>query len=540
MLRSASQRIVLASDGARLLIAFAAGLLAAVAMPPLYLLPALFVALPIAVFVLDGAGPGRLWPRAGTLWRAFAAGWAFGFGYFVAGLWWLGAAFLVESDEFLWALPLGVVGLPAFLAIFHGLGFALARLLWSETPLRILALAFGLGAVELLRGHVLTGFPWNSLGQAAGAHLALLQSASLFGVEGLGVLLVAIAAAPAALAAARPAARLLPISLAALALAGLMLFGHLRLEAAGGYAAGTTGVQGVRLRVVQPNVAQREKDRPDGGADLLRRYLALSDRSTSPASTGLADVTHLVWPESAFPFLLAEEPVALAAIADALPPSTVLITGAVRRLEGEAGAADRFGNALLAIDSDGAIFAAYDKIRLVPFGEFLPLDATLRTLGLRQFVSTPGTFEPGRIRPAIATPGAPPLLPLICYEAIFPEPLNSDLLEAAAIVNVTNDAWFGETFGPHQHFEQARMRAVEYGIPLIRSANTGISAVVDAYGRIVRQIPLGEEGVIDSHLPPRAEATPMVALSRTPVLALLILAFIATIGGKWLGARDRP
>ncbi len=282
------------------------------------------------------------------------------------------------------------------------------------------------------------------------------------------------------------------------------------------------------LRIVQPNISQRDKNREGASEEVLRRYLELSDRATTPQSTGLADATHVFWPESPFPFVLADEPRALAIIADALPARTQLITGAVR-LEQSPGGERRFYNALQAVSPDGVITASYDKVHLVPFGEYLPLASWLERLGLRQFVTTPGGFEAGSARTIMTVQGLPPFLPLICYEAIFPEAVRGLEERPQLLVNVTNDAWFGTTFGPYQHFEQARMRAVESGLPLVRSANTGISAVVDPYGRVLREIALGESGVADSPLPRAINAPPALRFGAITVALLGILMLFGCI-----------
>jgi apolipoprotein N-acyltransferase len=234
----------------------------------------------------------------------------------------------------------------------------------------------------------------------------------------------------------------------------------------------------------------------------MRRYLTLSDHAASADRSGVKDVTHLFWPESAFPFILAREPTALAQIAALLPPGVTLVTGAVRMVDALPGDAGRqFFNAIQVVGDDGTILDSSDKVHLVPFGEYLPLSGLLTSLGLRQFVHTPGGFESGSVRKLLSVPGLPPVAPLICYEAIFPGEVVAPGPRPGVLVNVTNDAWFGITPGPHQHFAQARLRAVEEGIPLVRAANNGISAVVDPFGRIVSSLGLGEVGVVDATLP---------------------------------------
>ncbi|WP_374545142.1 apolipoprotein N-acyltransferase [Rhodoblastus sp.] len=508
-----AQRVILAEGWTRRLIAFLGGATGALALAPVGFFPAFFIPMTLSVWLLDGSGGESL--LAG-LRRAAGAGWWLGFGYFVAGLWWLGAAFLAEADRFAWALPLGVFGLPAVLAVFTALGFAFARLLWSAGPARLFALAAGLSAAEALRGSVLTGFPWNDFGMALGDNLVLAQTASLWGLYGLTILSVLIFSAPALLA--QPGRRRVFYGALAL-LAGLGLFGFIRLSAP------SAEVKGVRLRIVQPNVPL-EDFRIDRRDQLLEHYLSLSDRATSPQTSGVADVTHLFWPESSFPFILGRDGAALSLLASRLQ-NAVLFTGAARA-DGEN--SGHYFNAIQVI-SGGEIKESYDKKHLVPFGEYLPLARVLRRLGISQFVAIPGGFDSGESSRFLTAPGLPPVVPMVCYESIFPNEIanriNAQPLRPGALLNVTNDGWFGLTSGPYQHFAQARLRTIEQGLPLIRAANTGVSAILDPYGRAVAIAPLGVEAVLDGGLP---KALPPTLFSRFPYTGPIVLWILALIG----------
>jgi apolipoprotein N-acyltransferase len=487
-------RIVLLDGWRRLAVAAAAGGVAALSMPPLNLLPALLIAFPAAVWLVDGAVAGSSRFAFANLKAAFVAGWGFGFGYFLGGLWWLGAAFLVEDDQFAWALPLGVVGLPAALALFHAAGFALARLLWSEGPLRILAFAGSLALAEWLRGFVLTGFPWNSFGQALGATDWTAQTAALVGLEGMTLLVLLIFAAPATLAtAATRRGRWVPTALALSAFVALAAHGVWRLPSG---AAPT--VADVGILIMQPNIGQREKNRLTG-QEVLTRYISLT---AGADGKGAGEATHIFWPESPFPFLLSREPSALGQIAAMLKPKATLVTGAARAEDApSASGRPRYFNSIHVVGPDGVIVDSYDKAHLVPFGEYLPFRDLFQRIGLRQFVEVPGGFEAGARRKLLSIRGLPPAVPLICYEAIFPAESAIPGPRAGLLVNVTNDGWFGRTFGPHQHLAQARLRAIEQGLPMVRAANTGISAIIDPYGRVVRSLPLGVQGVVAGSLP---------------------------------------
>jgi apolipoprotein N-acyltransferase len=545
-----AERVILSSGWRRRVIAFGTGAVGALALAPVDFLPAMVIPMTAAVWLIDGSVEWRGQAglphvrarniRVASIARSFEIGWWWGFGYFVASLWWLGAAFLVEPEEFAWALPLGVFGLPAYLALFSGLAFALARLVWAPGASRVLALAATLGLTEWLRGHVLTGFPWNSLGMALGDHLVLAQFASIGGLYSLNVLIVAIFAAPAVYAdkaASGRGRRILalpvPVFVAACAFAAIALFGALRLSG------GSPGfVAGVKLRIMQPNGAHGDSFSAENKDAILSHYLTLSDRATGPSHTGLADTTVLVWPESAFPFILSRDPRALAEIGAALPQGTSLVTGAAR--VGEASDAapgeqrrPQFFNAIHVIARGGLILDTYDKMHLVPFGEYMPAQKLFERLGLHHFVHIPGGFASGYVHSMIIVPGLPPAVPLICYEAIFPDEVASAATiegpRPGLMLNVTDDAWFGMTAGPYQHFAQARLRTIEEGLPLVRAATTGISAVIDPYGRVLAKLALGEEGVLDASLPQKIAAPPYV---HAPVFAGLcgwIGAFLAAL-----------
>lgn len=515
--------IVLAWGWRRLAIAFGSGAASALAMAPFHFWPILFVTFPLLVWLIDGSAAGR---GRGIL-AAAAAGWWFGFGYFLAGLYWVGFAFLVDADIFGWLMPFAVLSLPAGLALFTAAGTALARLLWCPGPVRILALALALTAAEWARGHVLTGFPWNAFGYALTSPLVLAQSAAVFGLWGLTLLAVAIFAAPAVLIddPIDNRHRAFAPALALAVLVALAGYGAWRLAATP-----TAFVDDVRLRIMQPNLPQDQKFNYQAKQQVMSRYLALSGRATESRPGGLRDVTHLIWPESAFPFFLVREADALAQIATLLPPGTRLFTGAARpAAPGLDGRSLRAYNAIYAIDHDGTVLAVYDKLHLVPFGEYLPFQDFLERLGLMQLTKVQGGFLAGDYRRVMAVPGAPPAVPLICYEIVFPGEVDARGERGGWMLNVTNDGWFGDSTGPYQHLHQARIRAIEQGLPLVRAANTGISAVVDPVGRIIAALPLGAEGVLDAGLPQGIAPPPYLRWNGAPALILLAVAAVCVL-----------
>ncbi len=521
--RALTAGIILSWGWKRAMIALVAGALSALAMAPFNAWPILFLTIPVAVWLLDGAGAGRL----GGVPAAALSGWWFGFGYFVAGLYWVGYAFLVDADTFAWLLPFAVMGLPAGLALFMALGFGLARLIWTPDAFRILSLASALTFTEWLRGHILTGFPWNTFGYALTEPLALAQTASLVGLWGLTFIAIAVFASPAILTDDRAVTRRpwIALTLAVAVLAAMGIYGTLRLA---GHP--TRFVDKVKLRLMQPNLKQDVKFNYAAKQAVMDKYLSLSDRATGPKSSGVRDATILIWPESAFPFFLAREADAMAQIANLLPQGTVLVTGAIRPPDQPAGTQiTRAYNSIYVIDHDGTILSVYDKLHLVPFGEYLPFQSAMEKLGFVQITKMRGGFIPGDRRRTMTVPNAPGMLPLICYEAIFPGDIIPGGDRPGWIVNLTNDGWFGISTGPYQHLQQARLRAVEEGLPLVRAANTGISAVIDPFGRIVAHLELGTEGVLDSALPKSASPTIFSRVRDIPAALAIALSAIVVI-----------
>jgi apolipoprotein N-acyltransferase len=499
----------------RLLLAFAAGAVSALAFAPFNAFPVLFVSVPVFVWLLDGAeGAGS---RLRRLAPAAAVGWAFGFGFFLAGLWWIGAAFLVDAGIFVFLMPIAVLALPAGLALFWAAGAMLARALWSEGAARVPTFALAMTIAEYARGHLFTGFPWNAFGYALTPVPVMMQAASLVGVWGLTLVAFLVFAAPATLGDERRSGRVAIIGTAAVLLALQAGFGVVRLAGAS-----DAMVPGVHLRVVQPSIPQDERWMASSAEAIMDQYAALS--RSPPTAPSTPPFTLLIWPESAFPFFLTERPETLAAIAALLPDGTALITGAARR-DPEKGRTAPVFNSVYVIADNGEIADAYDKVHLVPFGEYLPWRWLFDAVGIRQLVAVAGGFAPGAILRTLTAGSAPPFGPLICYEVIFPAAVLAPGERPAWLINVTNDAWYGNTPGPYQHFLQAQVRAVEEGLPLVRAANSGISAIVDSYGRVLASLPLDRVGVVDATLPVGLATTLYGRLG--DILLVAMLAFTA-------------
>ncbi len=509
-------------------LAAALGAAAAAALPPAHALPLLAVSFTGLLWLIDGSR---------SPWRAALAGWWFGFAHFLASIYWIGAALLTDPSRFGWLVAPAVIGLSAGFALFPALAAFAARL--PATPLagRALAFAAAWSAAEWLRGNLLTGFPMNLVGTVWAPSLGMIQSAALIGVYGLGFVTVLAAASPAALAAPAAEGRagrwLLPAAAFGL-LAALWAGGEARLALAPERAP-----TGVHLRLVQANVDQSRKWREGERLAAVERHIRLSRRP------GLESVDAVIWPEAAVTYFLDESEALRAFVSEAAPPGGHVITGAPRRTVRE-GQTAAYWNSLHALTEAGAVAATYDKHHLVPFGEYIPLrgllDLAPMTYGARDYSAGPGPRT-------LSLPGLPPFSPLICYEAIFPGAALAEGAGAPAaerpgwLLNLTNDGWFGRTAGPYQHFQAARLRAVEEGLPLVRAANTGISAVVDSYGRVVARLGLGETGILDAPLPPALAAAPPFA--RLGDWSLVILLAPAALAALALGAtrarrRERP
>jgi apolipoprotein N-acyltransferase len=440
---------------------------------------------------------------------AFKIGFAFGFGYFTLSLHWMAGAFLVEPDLFLWALPLGIFGLPAVLALFWGAAAAIAHLFWSDFFQRIVGLAVSIAGFEFLRGHIFTGFPWNLPGMALGFSLETLQISSLMGIYGMSFLVLLIALSPAAIWPKLDqtiAQRFGPFVISLFALGTTYIFGVWNLSRFD-----VEMRNDVTLRLVQPNIPQNEKWQFEYSEAIFQKLIALSTERTTPNDPGLIAATHLIWPESVFPFFVAENPDALARIARMLPNGTSLLAGAAREnidLSGVGTSPAGVYNSIVSFNDQGEINGTYNKVRLVPFGEYVPFKSVLGLLGIREMVSASDSFIHGKPSQNLMSPSATPaFLPLVCYEVIFSGGLGKAVQNAQWMLNLTNDAWFEGTIGAEQHFAHARLRAIEEGVPLVRVANKGVTAIVDPLGRITVQLSKSEASAINAKLPERLERT---------------------------------
>jgi len=485
--------------------AFALGAVAALALPPVHALPALLLAVP-ALFIMASEAP--------TARRAALIGLAWGWGFHIAGLHWLTNAILTEVERYWWLVPIAVPALALPLGAFTILPALAARLGAPGWP-RLLIFAAAWVVAEMLRGVMFTGFPWNLLGTVWAFGSFPLQGAAVIGVHGLSLATVLLALAP--LLGARGWAAMAG-GIGVFALVGLVRLWPAEPEP-----------HPVVMVLVQGNVAQEVKWREDTRMPIFQRYIELSRggvRLAEQEAPGSRIV--VVWPETASPFLLASDRDAALLATAPLPPGALLLAGTVRAEFDAAGRAARLWNSLVALDAQGALLDSYDKAHLVPFGEYMPFRGLLPV----RLVQSAFDFTAGPGRQAIILPGLPSFSPLICYEVIFPAAVAPQT-RPGFLLNVTNDAWFGVSAGPHQHLATARLRAVEEGLPLVRAAQTGISVVFDSRGREVARMGLAETGVLLAPLPRAAPPTIFARLGFiAPGLLIIMVVCLAGIGNR--------
>ncbi len=472
---------------------FVCGLASCTAFAPYFWFPVLWFS-----FAVLGAKNNTATHKQ-SFWNAFC----FGAGLGVTGMNWLAYAMMIDNSEYFWLIPFIWIGFGLFFGLYYGLTALLASFSRPGIP-RWLAFAGWFGVVEWIRGWAFSGFPWNVVGNIWNNTLPILQSVSVVGVYGLGIITVLIFTTPSF------GRKLKPTLLALTGLGFLYALGAWRL-----YDAQNDAVWGIQLRVVQPNIPCTLKWNPRHARENLNKLIKLSKENNQ-------NITHIIWPESAFSFLINYDEQDRLQLMPAMRQGAVLITGAMRAVDPQKRSA---ANSLVVLDDLTNIRAYYDKAHLVPFGEYTPLRGILP---LDKFVPFESDIAAGPGPRTIPIYKALPAAPMVCYEAIFSGEVVDKSKRPAWLINVTNDGWYGLSAGPYHHFAMAQTRAVEEGLPLVRSANTGISGVVDPYGRIWHRLDLGEEGVIDSNLPKALPPTPFTKYGhKIPLLLAGILILIS-------------
>jgi apolipoprotein N-acyltransferase len=513
MLGRLDARLALVTGWRRYLVLTFLGALGALALPPVHVVPAFCLGLWAIVWGIERAPSSR---------AAFATGWWVAFGYFLAGLYWIASALLVDPLKFGWMIPFIVGGLSALMAFFVGAAAATVRRLKLKGVAGVLALAVAWLFFEWVRSWLFSGFPWNLAGYVWAFSDGMNQFAALAGIWGLSLVTIVGLGLPALLArpAKNPRTVVLAVASGLSLLLAIWVGGTIRLSMAA-----PVPSDGLHLRIVQASIPQTLKNDSDAAYKNVLRQVEMTKGTPGGEAARL-----VLWPEAAVPFLIDREPMLRNALAGVVPRGGSPYTGPPRG-EPETGPLDQVRNSLNVLDEHGTIRATFDKFHLVPLGEYVPLRR------LFPFISkvTPGgmDFTAGAGPTTIRLPGIPAVGPVICYEVIFPHAIVNEADRPDWIVNLTNDGWFGITSGPHQHFASARLRAVEEGLPLVRAANTGISGIVDSYGRVIKELGLGEVGVIDGVLPQPLAPTPYARGGDWNVLALgLIAALLALVCHK--------
>ncbi|RZV45084.1 MAG: apolipoprotein N-acyltransferase [Acidimicrobiales bacterium] len=483
---------------------------------------------------LDGAAAFDKPIKAG-FWR----GLFFGFGYFLFGFYWISAAFVARGSDYVMIMPFAVLLFCFGLSLFWAAASALYVKLvgGSRRPIRALIFAGLFFLTEYARGHILSGLPWNLPGYVFEAGKPVSQFASVVGVYGLSALILFLSAALAVLMS--PNRReVWPAVASVSVLAGLYGYGHNRLENSE-----TAYVEDVTLRIVHARIPQRDKFDSDKYTQNANHYLQLT------VSPGFDEVTHVIWPEGAVPGLMLEDASLMAALDDVFNSGTgnppVFITETVReeRIPGKLN--PRYYNSAAAITFDPVAppqqTSFYDKRNLVPFGEHIPGGEFVETLGLQALSTAMVSISPGRTRNVPTIPGLPPVSIQICYEIIFPG-FTPKILEPSGqepqwILNLSNDAWYGNSTGPQQHINQAGYRAIEEGLPVVRSTSGGISGVINAYGRIDAKLGVFDNGVLDARLPRITEEN-IYNRFVNPIIALIILLILISCWWRLHAQRD--
>lgn len=461
-----------------------AGLLSALAFAPLHLVPFLCLSYPCLLLVLMKRPFGT---------QSFVYGWYFGFGQFYGGFYWIGHAFITQEDVAGWVGFVAVGFLAGGMAVYSGLVTLLVRYIHRKGAFNqisvILSFVILWNLAEWLRGHLFSGFPWNLSGYVWGFSDIMLQSTAFYGIYGLGVVTIFLSLTPLLPRIWQKAVGL------CVPLAALFVFGLFRLPDDIAYH------DDVRLRIIQPNISQRDKWDSAKKADNFLKYMAMSS-----AGEGEEKPTHVIWPETAVIYFLDQDEFRRFLISDMLGKDTTLLTGFPRLIR-EGGDLSVW-NSFIAIGAQGNNEGLYDKFHLVPFGEYIPsfFRKFVGFFGLSNVFQGDIDYSTGPGLKTLHIPGTPPVGVLICYEVIFPGAVTDPADRPDWLLNVTNDAWYGVSSGPFQHFLQSRVRAIEEGLPMVRSAGTGISAIIDPYGRVVEQQSLNISGVVEGRLPEKIVA----------------------------------
>lgn len=505
------------------IVALLAGAFMALAFAPLHFFIAAMISLPVFYLLLEKTEGKK---------PIFWLGFCFGFGHFLAGIYWIAISLLTDVAQFGWLIPFALSIIPSILALYIGLfalsyKFLISKFNLTQNYQKIPLFAICWIVFEVLRANLLSGFPWNLLGYIWMFDLHFAQFASVFGIYGLSFFAVLIGLFPILFLSKKIILgdKILAAMLTVFIFANL-LFGFLHIDEKK-----LIHDEKTVLRLVQANIKQEIKWEDDQKYKNFRKMIDLTN------SKSLYGVKAVIWPETAIPYIVDNNPELLRNLSEAVPQNGLLISGGLRlqRDEIEENKILNIWNSVFVI-SKNSITQHYDKHHLVPFGEYVPLHRFLAFLFIDKVVDkiTGGGvgFSEGEGAQTLATENFS-FSPLICYEVIFSNQVVNKIHRPDLFINVTNDAWFGNSSGPYQHFDMAKMRAIEYGISLVRVAGTGISALVDPYGRVVSKIDLNEEGIIDVELVKNNSPTIYATYGNLPLIFLILLIlFILTVSPR--------
>lgn len=485
----------------RLAVSGGLGALSSLSFAPHYLWPIMAIGLCGLVWLLDTSKGAR---------DAAYCGWFFGVGHFASGLYWIAISFEFQANMPFWLGWIAVAALAAYLALYPALALWIDFRLWSASPWRILVFAASWASTEWLRGHALTGFPWNMVAQIWSDTPIALQSARLYGAYGLSLVTVTLFASVALLPGKLAGSRRALLLVGSVALVGLA-DGWWRLASPM-----PVPQEPLRVHLVQANIRQDLETDPERQRSILQLYERMTTSVLRRRGPGL-----VIWPETSVERDVEGDPALRSRLARIIGREGILVLGAVGQRFAADGRWRGSSNSLLVVNGSGTVEAVYDKVRLVPFGEYLPAGNLLSKLGLVSVAGGSARFVAGQGPATLVVRGVPPFSPQICYEIIFPGDFVSRSVRPAWLLNISNDAWFGQSSGPHQHLAQARLRAVEEGLPVVRSTPTGISAVIDAYGRLQGQTALGQQTVLTATLPSPLPPTLYARVGDWLLLAML-------------------
>lgn len=493
MIRTTIDKLPEISAKKRAFLSFLAGAVGVMGLAPLYWWPVYFISFGLFSLLLYTAANKK---------SLFWSGWSFGFGFFTFGLYWISLALHIDWAQWWWLTPFSAIGLPIYLSLYYGLAATLLSKFRSSQTLFIGALAAFFAIAEYLRGVLFTGFPWN-LPSYIWVDSAIGQNLAWGGAYSLNIFIF-LTSALAAFGFYKKRYAVISVIL----IASLYEYGTLRLMSAE-----NMSMTDKTVLIVQPNIPQIEKWDSEKQADHFEKLLQLTGQSTAD---------YIIWPETALTIKKNSLPSIAPSLEYILKDDQLLLSGITDVKAGNGDLDFSFYNSMVAIDSDIEVPYQYNKHHLVPFGEYVPFRKYLKFGGVAQMLSTTGDFKAGLGPRTIQIDDDFSISPLICYEVIFPGRVTAKSDRPDLLVNITNDGWYLNSTGPYQHLAMSRARAIETGIPLTRSANTGISAMIDPYGQLMLFLPLQTDGTIISTIP---EKPPQTLFDKYNNFIFLVLVF---------------